>query len=188
MAELLKGGWPSDTLPSAMSTPSDTPAGPQEHPRKSHDEFVLNRFRGDPVEGREGRIELRVRYAETDQMGVVYHANHLVWCEMGRVDWLTGAGLPYSEIESRGIFMPVVEAACRYLAPARFDERIELATRLVGLGRSRARFGYSLWGPSGRLIAVAYTEHAAVNGEMRSVILPDWLREKMLGAIPTRPT
>ncbi len=174
---------------SQSSVPRAPATESRELPHKNHDDFVMNRFRGEPVEGREARIELRVRYAETDQMGVVYHANHLIWCEMGRVDWLTGAGLPYSEIESRGLYMPVVEAACRYLAPARFDQRIELATRLVGLGRSRARFGYRVWGPGGKLIAVAYTEHAAVNGQMRSVILPEWLREKMApAAIPTRTT
>ncbi|MBI4872539.1 MAG: acyl-CoA thioesterase [Candidatus Riflebacteria bacterium] len=148
-------------------------------------EFALTRWKGHRAAGPEGRIELRVRYVETDQMGVVYHANHLVWCEMGRVDWLDRIGLPYREIERRGLYLPVVEIACRYLAPAHFDETIAVVTRLVGLGRNRARFGYCLFGPADRRLAEAYSEHVAVDTSMRSVRLPDWLREKLT---PMRPT
>lgn len=81
--------------------------------------------------------ELRVRYSETDQMGVVYHAEYLVWCEVGRTDFIRGLGLPYAELERRGTSLAVAEASIRYHAPARYDDLIRVETRLVEV-RSRA--------------------------------------------------
>jgi acyl-CoA thioester hydrolase len=74
--------------------------------------------------------EVRVRYAETDQMGVVYYANYLVWFEIGRVELLRSLGLAYSDLEKEHeTILPVVEANCRYKAPARYDDRITIETR-----------------------------------------------------------
>ena len=81
--------------------------------------------------------ELRVRYSETDQMGVVYHAEYLVWCEVGRTDFIRGLGLSYAELERRGTALAVAEASIRYHAPARYDDLIRVETRLVDV-RSRA--------------------------------------------------
>lgn len=165
-----------------------TQSSPESRARSAREiEFTLTRWRGEVVAPEETRIEVRVRYAETDAMGIVYHANHLVWYEMGRVDWLDRLGLPYREIEARGVSLPVVELACRYLAPARFDERLTLATRLVGTTRARARFGYRLLGPDGLLLAEAYSDHGVVDRAMHPIRLPDWFRERLPSSIP-RPS
>jgi acyl-CoA thioester hydrolase len=81
--------------------------------------------------------EFRVRYSETDQMGVVYHAEYLVWCEVGRTDFIRSLGLPYSEFERRGTSLAVAEATIRYHAPARYDDVVRVETSLVDV-RSRA--------------------------------------------------
>jgi acyl-CoA thioester hydrolase len=81
--------------------------------------------------------ELRVRYAETDQMGVVYHANYLVWCEIGRTDFIRHFGVSYAELERRGVSLAVSEASVRYHGAARYDDRIRVETRLADV-RSRA--------------------------------------------------
>lgn len=88
-------------------------------------------------EPREHHTELRVRYAETDQMGIVYHANYLVWCEIGRVEWLRSRGISYADLERSGVGLAVVEANLRFRAPARYDDRIRVATRLAEV-RSRS--------------------------------------------------
>jgi acyl-CoA thioester hydrolase len=86
----------------------------------------------------------RVRYAETDQMGVVYHANYLVWCEVGRTDYIRRFGLSYAEMERRGLQLAVADASLRFLAPARYDDAIVVRTRLTAV-RSRAMtFGYEI--------------------------------------------
>jgi len=81
--------------------------------------------------------EFRVRYAETDQMGVVYYANYLVWCEIGRTEYIRAFGRTYADLERQGIFLAVSEASLRYHAPARYDDRIRVDTRLSKV-RSRA--------------------------------------------------
>src|SRR5437763_12640983 len=81
--------------------------------------------------------ELRVRYAETDRMGVVYYANYLVWCEVGRVEFMRALGRSYAALEQRGVGLAVSEARVRYLAPARFDELVRVETALLTV-RSRA--------------------------------------------------
>ena len=81
--------------------------------------------------------EFRVRYSETDQMGVVYHAEYLVWCEVGRTDFIRALGLPYADLERRGTTLAVAEATIRYHAPARYDDLVRVETRLVDV-RSRA--------------------------------------------------
>ena len=74
--------------------------------------------------------ELRVRYAETDQMGIVYHTHYLVWCEIARTDLIRTFGASYRELEERGVRLAVAEASVRYIAPARYDDRIRVETRL----------------------------------------------------------
>ena len=75
------------------------------------------------------RTRVRVRYAETDRMGVVYYANYFVWFEVGRTDWLRQTGWTYREMERDGISLPVIEAQCEYRQPARYDDEIEIATK-----------------------------------------------------------
>ena len=81
-------------------------------------------------------VELRVRYAETDKMGVVYHANYLVWCEVGRTDYIRAAGMSYREMEDAGVGLAVSDATIRFHGPARYDDLIVVETRLTEV-RSR---------------------------------------------------
>ncbi|MEE8521310.1 MAG: thioesterase family protein [Gemmatimonadota bacterium] len=92
----------------------------------------------------ETTTEFRVRYAETDQMGVVYHTNYLIWCEVGRTDLLRQLGATYAELERRGVYLAVAEVGVRFLAAARYDDLIRVRTTL-SKARSRAvRFAYVL--------------------------------------------
>jgi acyl-CoA thioester hydrolase len=98
----------------------------------------------DPNAARSSAVEFRVRYAETDQMGVVYYANYLVWCEVGRVEWLRERGLDYRTLESSGTGLAVSDATLRYLAPARYDDRIRVITRLESVRSRQLHFSYRI--------------------------------------------
>ncbi|MGB9867439.1 MAG: acyl-CoA thioesterase [Bacillota bacterium] len=114
----------------------------------------------------------RVRYAETDQMGVVYYANHFVWFEIGRAELLRAAGIPYAEFERRGIFTPVVEAYCKYKSPARYDELIEIHTSVTTVKGTRFRFEYAIREhETGRLIAEGYTVLAFTDRSGRPIAI-----------------
>ncbi|MCC6242434.1 MAG: acyl-CoA thioesterase [Gemmatimonadaceae bacterium] len=88
--------------------------------------------------------ELRVRYAETDQMGVVYHANYLVWCEIGRTDFIRAVGTPYAELERQGVFLAVSEAALRFHASARYEDPVRVYTTLVDVQSRAMTFHYRI--------------------------------------------
>ena len=88
------------------------------------------------------RTRVRVRYADTDQMGVVYYANYLVWFEVARTEWLRDGGWSYREMEADGIALPVIEAHCEYRQPARYDDEIEIRTVATLLTPVRIRFDY----------------------------------------------
>ena len=124
--------------------------------------------------------EFRVRYSETDQMGVVYHAEYLVWCEVGRTDYIRALGLPYSELERRGTRLAVAEASIRYHAPARYDDLIRVETRLVDV-RSRAiTFEYLvLRGENGDRLASARTLLVSLDSAGKPLPLPPDVRALM---------
>jgi acyl-CoA thioester hydrolase len=90
------------------------------------------------------RSTLRVRFCDTDLMGIVHHANYLAYFEMGRVEWLRRRGVTYADWTARGLHLPVVEASVRYRAPARFDDTLEVNTRLVEVRAASLRFEYRL--------------------------------------------
>jgi acyl-CoA thioester hydrolase len=114
---------------------------------------------------------LRVRYAETDRMGVVYYANYFVWFEVARTDWLRETGWSYREMEADGVSLPVIEAHCDYRQPSRYDDDIEIRTRATLLSPVRVRFDYEvLRGNS--LLTVGHTVHAAVDATGRPCRLP----------------
>jgi len=115
---------------------------------------------------------VRVRYAESDQMGVSYYANYLVWFEVGRTEWLRARGCTYREWEARGIFLPVTEAYCRYILPSRYDDRLFIVTRLGALARVSLRFDYRVLHEDGRLAATGHTDHAFLSSEGRPVRIP----------------
>ena len=121
---------------------------------------------------------LRVRYAETDQMGVVYYANYLVWFEVARADLLRGLGWTYREMEAAGVFLPVIEAHCEYRRPARYDEQIEVRTQGRVCSPVRMEFSYDVvLTPANEIAAVGRTVHAALGRDGRPCRLPDRIRE-----------
>ncbi len=126
---------------------------------------------------------LRVRYAETDQMGVVYHANHLIWFEVGRVELMRQMGFLYRDMEREdGCFIAVAEATCRYRAPVYYDQEVVVRTRLKSLRKSVVVFTYDLVrADTGQLLAEGETTHVVTNSEMKVAPLP----EKYLRAFRT---
>lgn len=119
---------------------------------------------------------VRVRYAETDQMGVAYHANYFVWFEVGRTDWLREAGLTYRQLEAEGLFLPVTDAQCTYKASARYDDDLEVHTTARLVSPVRVGFDYTLMGPGGRL-ATGATVHATLDRQGRPIRVPDRIKE-----------
>ena len=117
----------------------------------------------------------RVRYAETDQMGVVYHSNYIVWFEVGRVEMLRQLGFTYREMEKQdNAHIVVVDVRCRYKLPARYDDLICVRTRLTNVRESLLRFGYEIVRDSDQvLLAEGETVHLVVGADMRRVALPN---------------
>jgi acyl-CoA thioester hydrolase len=115
-----------------------------------------------------------VRYAETDQMGVVYHSNYFVWFEVGRTDLLRSAGSTYRDLEKDGVFLPVIEAHCDYKQPARYDDDLEIRTTGTLMSPARVAFTYEVVRPTDRqTVATGRTLHAAVDRNGRPCRLPD---------------
>jgi acyl-CoA thioester hydrolase len=121
---------------------------------------------------------LRVRYAETDQMGIVYYANYLVWMEVGRVEFCKARGFNYRDMEREdGAFLLVAEAACRYLAPAQFDDEVLVATSLLASRTRMIRFGYEMrHAATGRMLATGSTNHVICGRDHRPMRLPEKYR------------
>ena len=110
-------------------------------------------------------------------MGVAHHRNHFVWFEIGRTELMREAGLPYAGVEEGGLFLPVIEAACTYLAPARYDEEVRVTTTLQTVSPARATFAYRLERVAdGRLLASGTTTHAAIDATGQPRRLPQALR------------
>ncbi len=118
---------------------------------------------------------IRVRYAETDQMGVVYHANHFVWFEVGRVELLRQLGFSYKEMEQQDqCFIAVVDARCRYKAPAMYDDEIIVRTWLKNIREWVIHFGYELVRVNdGAILAEGETTHIVANAQMQRTALPE---------------
>ncbi len=112
---------------------------------------------------------LRVRYAETDQMGVVYHSNFIIWFEVGRVEMMRELGFTYSEMEQHdGAHLAVVDVRCRYKAPARYDDLVLLRTRLMKVRDSLLHFGYEVVrDEDGTLLAEGESVHMVLNREFK---------------------
>jgi acyl-CoA thioester hydrolase len=118
---------------------------------------------------------LRVRYAETDQMGVVYHSNHFIWFEIGRVELMRQLGFSYRDMEQNdGCFIAVVDARCRYKAPARYDDEVIVRTHLKNVRESVVHFGYELLrADDGALLAEGETTHIVTDAQMNATPLPE---------------
>lgn len=110
--------------------------------------------------------EIRVRYAETDAMGVVYHSNYLIWFEVARTEMMRRLGRPYSQLEEAGHFLPVIEANCRYIKSARYDETLKVTIEYQNEPGVRIRFLYRVNRCSDNaLLAEGFTVHLIVNRE-----------------------
>jgi acyl-CoA thioester hydrolase len=122
-----------------------------------------------------GETKIRVRYAETDQMGVVYHANYFVWFEVGRVELLRQLGFSYRDMEADDrCFIAVVDARCRYKAPARYDDEIMVRTHLKNVRDAVIHFGYELMREAdGLLLAEGETTHIVTGPDMKTRSLPE---------------
>src|SRR3954469_2133000 len=133
----------------------------------------------DPEPRRENHeVQLRVRYAETDQMGVVYHSNFFIWMEIGRVELMRSLGFDYKQMELEDdCHLPVVDARCRYKSPAYYDEEIVVRTELRNLRGSLMHFAYSILRQSdGTVLAEGETTHIVVNAQMEKRQLPEHYR------------
>ena len=118
---------------------------------------------------------VRVRYAETDQMGVVYYANYLVWMEVGRVEYCKACGFNYRAMEENdGVFLAVGEVRCRYVYPARYDDDIVIETWVEEASSRMVRFGYEMRLAEGdRKVAAGETKHVFVGCDLKPCRLPE---------------
>lgn len=133
-----------------------------------------------PRDPRVSRLELRVRFCETDLMGIVHHANYLVYFEAGRVDWLRRRGISYEVWTQRGVHLPVVEASLRYRRAARFDDVLVVETTCLELTGATVRFGCSIRRDDDPLCE-AETLLACVGDDLRPTRIPADLRAILVG-------
>ena len=123
-------------------------------------------------------VETRVRFAETDAMGVTYHGNYLPWFEMARVALLDSLGMPYRELEREGYLLPVLETGLTYHRPSRFDDRVSITVTLAEKPKARLRLTYRVE-REGELLVEGFTLHAFVNRDFKPVRPPERVEEAM---------
>jgi len=117
---------------------------------------------------------VRVRYAETDQMGIAHHANYVVWFEIGRTDLCRAAGIPYREIEARGFLLVVVEIGCRYSVPFRYDDEVLIRTTVSEVDSRAMTFRYELYDGAGETLhATGFSKHVWVDRVSRKPVKGD---------------
>ncbi len=121
-------------------------------------------------------INLRVRYADTDQMGIAYYANYFVWFEEARTEYFRAKGYPYTKVEEKGVYLPVVEASCSYKAPARYDDPLEIQTAVTQYTRTSMTFEYKIF-CNGKLNAEGKTVHVFINQEGKPVGIPEEVKK-----------
>jgi len=122
-------------------------------------------------------VEFRVRYAETDQMQVVYHSNYLVWCEIGRTEFIRALGTPYAELERQNVTLAVVEANLRFHAGARYDNLIRVSTTISDVKSRTITFDYVITNAeTGERFVTASTKLASLTRDSRLTTLPEQLR------------
>lgn len=126
---------------------------------------------------KKGVVEVRVRYAETDQMGVVYHSNYLNYLELGRVEWLRSLGYSYAELEKKGVLLPVVHAELNYRFPARYDELIRIETEVSSIGKSSIEFSSQLYNVNDTLVLEGKVKLVCLNADsFKPISIPVDLR------------
>lgn len=126
--------------------------------------------------------ELRVRYGETDQMGVVYYGNYASYLEQGRTDWLRAQGFSYKWMEANGVQLPVVKLSIDYKRPAHYDELIRITTKLKNIPTYKIEFDYAIHNEENELLVTAYTALVFVDMKTKKLMkAPDYLIEKLSG-------
>jgi len=119
--------------------------------------------------------QIRVLYGDTDAMGQAYYGNYLKWFEVGRAEWFRGCGMSYREVESKGVYLPVVEAHCSYKGPAFYDDVLTVSTTFQFAGPARLRFDYEIL-RNGELLTTGYTVHVCVTRDRKVMRPPDYLK------------
>jgi acyl-CoA thioester hydrolase len=128
-------------------------------------------------------VEFRVRYAETDQMQVVYHSNYLIWCEIGRTEFIRAVGTPYAELERQNVGLAVVEASMRFHSAARYDNLIRVTTTISDVRSRTVTFDYVITNAeTGERFVTASTKLIALTRDSRLTTLPESLRTVLLNA------
>lgn len=131
---------------------------------------------------------LRVRYSETDRMRIVYHANYIVWFEIGRTEFCRAAGFPYREMEEQGVLILVTGVDCRYRRSASYDDEVTIRTRMGDVGSRGLSFFYEIVrGDDGTLLAEGSTRHVFVDGAGRPIRIPEEIHaafSRFVGASP----
>ena len=135
------------------------------------------------IQDRVGATEVRVRYAETDQMGIAHHANYLIWCELARTDYMRDRGVGYRNLEESGLLLPVVDARLRYRAVARFDDLLRVRCWVREVATRRVIFGYAVDRiTDGQLLATAQTSLMALGPTHERTTIPESVRQALVVA------
>ena len=122
-------------------------------------------------------LEIRVRYVETDQMGVAHHGSHFTWMEAARTELMREKGLPYKQLEERGFFLPVREAYCRYRNSVYYDDIVLIEAELLELKGASLKLGYRIRRKAdGKIAAEGYTVHPFIDAEGKIVRVPDFFK------------
>ncbi|MUG73655.1 YbgC/FadM family acyl-CoA thioesterase [Paenibacillus validus] len=124
----------------------------------------MRRMEGEGMNG--FSCEFRVRYQETDQMGVVYHANYLTWFEVGRTEMIRSLGMPYQTLEARGLLLPLIEADLKFKQPAKYDDTVTIYTRVTAFTHLRLDFAYEVKRGE-ELLVTGSTRHVWVNRDWK---------------------
>lgn len=114
------------------------------------------------------RFSFRVRYEETDRMGIVYHSNYIVWFDMGRTEFLRELGYAYSDLEKEGVWLPIIEVGCTYKNPAKYDEEVTVETHIEELTRVKIRFGYKVYRGE-ELLVEGFTVQAFTTDKLKPI-------------------
>jgi acyl-CoA thioester hydrolase len=126
---------------------------------------------------------LEIRYADTDNMGVVHHAVYPIFCELLRTHLMDEVGLPYTEVEKAGYFLMVSDIYCRYKLPARYGDRIVGRAAITRLNKRLIAFDYEIAREDGTVLCTAYSKHVVTRGTERTASLPEHFSEKMRAAL-----
>ncbi len=131
---------------------------------------------------KKGEFRIRVRYADTDAMGIVYYANYLKWFEIGRSELMREIGIVYSELETSGYYLPVIEVSCHYLLSARYDETVVIETEITAIRRASVRFDYVIRDEKKeRILVEGFTLHPFTSKEGKIVRAPKHIVDKING-------